>query len=215
MNCDELQQLAALEALGVLPPEASARLRERCAQDPEARAEWTRFLDAAGLLAVELPLRRPSPTLRERVLARIRSTPQKPADATPVGEATEVPTSSAATPAAGAAAEGIRFVMADAPWMPAPLPGSRMKVLSAGPDQPYAMLLVEIGAGVVYPEHDHLGAEEMFILSGDLQSEGRTLGPGDLLHAEPGTHHRPLRSVGGCTAIMVVSREALAEAMGA
>lgn len=68
---------------------------------------------------------------------------------------------------------------------------------------------------MVYAEHDHLGAEEMYVLTGDLQSEGRSLGPGDFVHAEAGTHHRPLRSIGGCTALMVVSRAALEAAMGA
>lgn len=71
------------------------------------------------------------------------------------------------------------------------------------------MLLVEIGPGVAYPEHDHEGAEEMYVLSGDLRTEGRSLGPGDFLHADAGSHHRELRSIGGCTALMVVPRRAV------
>lgn len=72
------------------------------------------------------------------------------------------------------------------------------------------MLMIELGPGAVYPEHDHLGAEELLVLTGDLQSEGRSLGPGDLIHAEGGTHHQELRSLGGCTAILVVPKESLA-----
>lgn len=212
MNCDEFQEWAASEALGALGPDEAARLRERLTHDASARAELTRFLEAAGSLATTLPRVRPSPAVRERVLARIRSVPR------PSGEAGRVPAGNGSGPTAGAAGlpevrAGFHFVLAEAPWQPSPLPGARMKVLSAGAGQDYAMLLVEIGAGVIYPEHDHFGAEEMFVLTGDLQTEGRSLGPGDFLHAESGTHHRPLRSVGGCTAIMVVAREALDQAM--
>ncbi len=202
MNCDELQQLTALQALGVLGEGDELRLRERLERDPAARAELARLLDASAALAGTLPRRDPPAAVRSRVLERIRQVPQLRAPA-------------AAGPAVPPLREGFQVIGHDAPWGPSPLPGSRMKVLSAGPRQEYAMLLVEIGAGVVYPEHDHLGAEEMYVLTGDLQYEGRSLGPGDFLHAEAATHHRPLRSIGGCTALMVVSRAALEAAMGA
>ena len=51
--------------------------------------------------------------------------------------------------------------------------------------------------------HDHSSSEELFILSGHLQTEGRLLGPGDFLHAEPGTHHHELVSPDGCVALII------------
>jgi anti-sigma factor ChrR (cupin superfamily) len=68
---------------------------------------------------------------------------------------------------------------------------------------------MEVGAGATYPAHDHAGYEELYVLSGDLETEGRLLGPGDFLHAEPGSHHNPLHSPHGCTALLVVPREAV------
>lgn len=198
LDCDTLQQLAALEALGALDGAEAEQLRPRLQRDTAARAEWARFRDTAAALAVArtLPLRRPSSAARARVLERIGRTPQ-------LGAPTRATEESPAPP-------GMRFVAHDAPWMPAPIAGGRFKLLSGGPQQAYVMLLIELGAGAVYPEHDHHGFEDMYVLSGDLQTEGRSLGPGDFLHAEPGSHHHELRSLHGCTAIMVVPREALA-----
>ena len=197
-NCDELEQLAAIEALGALDGPDRARLQDILAGSPAARDAYRRFLDAAAALTVQVTPKKPGPSVRAKILQRIGTTPQVSAS----GSQSPAPPPN---PAAG-----IQFIFADAPWMESPLPGSRLKVLSAGPNQDYVMLLVEIGAGVTYPEHDHMGAEEMYVLTGDLQSEGRSLGPGDFLHAEPGTHHQPLRSIHGCTALMVVPKAAFA-----
>jgi anti-sigma factor ChrR (cupin superfamily) len=197
-NCDELEQLAAIEALGALDGPDRARLQDILAGSPAARDAYRRFLDAAAALTVQVTPKKPGPSVRAKILQRIGTTPQVSAS----GSQSPAP---AINPAAG-----IQFIFADAPWMESPLPGSRLKVLSAGPNQDYVMLLVEIGAGVTYPEHDHMGAEEMYVLTGDLQSEGRSLGPGDFLHAEPGTHHQPLHSIHGCTALMVVPKAAFA-----
>lgn len=200
LSCDELEQLAAIEALGALDGKDRARLQEILAGSPAARDAYRRFLDAAAALTVQVVPKKPAPSVRARVLEKIRKTPQVP-----------IPAPQPAAPApAPSPADGIQFIFADAPWMESPVPGSRLKVLSAGPTQEYVMLLVEFGPGVTYPEHDHLGAEEMYVLTGDLQSEGRSLGPGDFLHAEPGTHHQPLHSIHGCTALMVVPKVAFA-----
>ena len=202
LNCEELQELTVLEALGALRGEDRARLQERLARDPAARRELGRFHDAlAGWAAATLPRKIPPAAVRERVLERIRTTAQaRPGAAAEGPQGPPVP-------------EGFQFVRADAPWLPAPLPGGRFKLLSAGPGQDHVTLLIELQPGAVYPEHDHAGVEEMYILTGDLQSEGRHLGPGDFLRAEPGTHHHELRTLGGCTALMVVPVTAL-EALG-
>jgi quercetin dioxygenase-like cupin family protein len=230
LNCDEVQQLTAIGALGALDGADLSKWRERLERDPDARAELTRFLDVAGALAGLVVPRRPSPSVRARVLERIRRTPQQgaaPGAAQSAGEdhATGVGNSQASAgsgaapgvaPAGWAAAvpEGFQFIRSDAPWLPAPLPGARYKVLSASPAQAHILLMIELAPGALYPEHDHLGTEDMYVLTGDLQSEGRSLGPGDFLHAEPGTHHHELRSIEGCTALMIVPREAVGGLVG-
>lgn len=226
LNCDELQQLTAIGALGALDGADLSKWRERLQHDPEARAELTRFLDVAGALAGAVAPRRPSTAVRARVLEQIRRTPQQgPAKSggaeSTVGagdpQAAAGPgAASGGAPAGWAAAvpEGFQFIRSDAPWLPAPLPGARYKVLSASPAQAHILLMIELAPGALYPEHDHSGTEDMYVLTGDLQSEGRSLGPGDFLHAEPGTHHHELRSIEGCTALMIVPREAVGGLVG-
>ncbi len=197
MNCDDLQQLAALRALGALTGDELVALNTRLAGDEPARAELARFLDVAAALAAAVPQRSAPAGLRARVLDRIRTTPQ----IRPGGEAPPK-------------AAPFHFVDHDAPWLPTPLPGVRLKVLSASPSAEYAMLLAELAPGTVYPEHEHEGVEETYVLTGDLTCQGRVLRPGDYFHAEPGTHHEPLTSREGCTAIFVVPRKAFLEFVG-
>ncbi|MBL9126784.1 MAG: cupin domain-containing protein [Verrucomicrobiales bacterium] len=205
LNCDTLQQLTALEAVGALDGADVTALRERLAADECAREELRRFVDVAGWLATSVPASRPGPSVRERVLARIAHHPQASRDGAP----STGPRPDPAPGEAGSDVSGFRFTARSSPWVNAPLPGVRYKLLSAGPHQQHAILEVELAAGAVYPEHEHVGVEDMYVLTGDLLTEGRTLGPGDSFHADPGTHHTGLRSVGGCTALLIVSQAAL------
>lgn len=212
-NCDELQQLTALEALGALDGADLARLRDRLESDPAAREELRRFLDVAAAMASTAPLRRPSRAVRSRVMERIA----KQGQAGRGGASSDAGVSPSSSPSRAREIgeplrEGFQFVGRDLAWMDAPLPGMRFKVLSAGPSQDYAMLEVELSAGAHYPEHEHLGAEDLYLLTGDLRTEGVLLGPGDLFHAEPGTNHEGLWTSGGCTALLIVSKAAF-EAM--
>ena len=196
MNCDELQQLTAIRALGALDGDEFARLEKRLVEDELARMELARFFDVAAALAQSaVPSRSAPPALRGKILDRIRQTPQLKPGQQP------------AAPAAKPPVPDFGFIRSDAPWMDTPLPGIRLKVLSLSEKQDYAMLLVELGAGSVYPEHDHSSTEDTYVLTGDLQTEGRSLGPGDSFHAEPGTHHQPLTSVNGCTALFIVPKQ--------
>ena len=197
MNCDELQQLTAIRALGALDGDDLARLETRLAEDESARTELARFFDvAAALPSVAVPQRTAPPALRGKILARIGQTPQlKP------GQPPETVDAKPALP-------DFSFMRSDAPWMDGPMPGIRLKVLSLSENQDYAMLLVDLAAGVVYPEHEHEGTEDTYVLTGDLQFDGRALGPGDSFHAELGSHHHAMTTVDGCTAIFIVPRKA-------
>lgn len=192
MNCDDLQQMTALKALGALTGDDLGALNARLAEDEGARRELARFLDVATELAAVVARRQPPVALRAKILEQIRRTPQLK----PEGSSVLPP---------------FHFVDRDAPWMPTPIPGVRLKVLSASPSAEYAMLLAELAPGTVYPEHEHEGVEETYVLTGDLTCQGRVLKPGDYFHAEPGTHHEPLTSQEGCTAIFVVPRKAFLE----
>lgn len=187
MKCTDLQELAAAHALGALPRDDAARAEALAAHDEDVRAELAAFHDTAAALAAGLPQDvKPSAALRARVLDRIAQTPQ----ANPANAPEPTP--------------GFTFRRhGDGEWRATPLPGVRIKRLSASPDLGHQTLLLELAPNATYPSHDHHGSEELFLLSGDLVTEGRTLGPGDYLHAEPGSHHGELFSPNGCVALII------------
>jgi anti-sigma factor ChrR (cupin superfamily) len=103
--------------------------------------------------------------------------------------------------------EGFSFSFANEGWQPYPLPGIRMKVLAVDRTRDCATLLIEAAAGARFPAHHHGGAEECYVISGDAYSLGRRLGPGDFIHADAGTDHDELYTVGGALVLLVVRPE--------
>lgn len=189
MNFTNLQELAVAYALGAIEPREAALLEQIAAGNPSVQAELGALLETAAALAASQSARvAPEPALRGRILDRIRSTPQ----ARP------------ASPDASLAATGFHFKSAGTEdWRKGPGRGLRYRVLSVSKDLGYWMLLLELTPGGVIPTHDHRGSEQVYLLSGDLRTQGRTLAPGDFLHSEPGTIHQELVSPSGCMAILV------------
>jgi anti-sigma factor ChrR (cupin superfamily) len=89
-------------------------------------------------------------------------------------------------------------------WVPHPVPGIRMKVLSVNRASGYATLLLDVSPGVRFPAHHHSAAEECYVLSGTLHTCGRRLGPGDFVHADAGTDHAELWTDEGCRVLLIV-----------
>ena len=102
--------------------------------------------------------------------------------------------------------ESFEFIFSDSSeWLPHPeIEGLSIKPLSLNKEKGYLMILMKAAAGCVYPPHHHSGAEECYVLEGDLFVEGKHLGPGDFHHAEGDSDHEPLRTKNGCTLLLVV-----------
>jgi len=105
------------------------------------------------------------------------------------------------------APQGFMFNMAAGfdKWMPHPVPGIRVRVLSM--NRGYATLFLDVAPGTRFPPHHHGGAEECYVVSGSLFTWGRRLGPGDFLHADPGTDHSEMWTEEGCQVLLVVPPE--------
>ncbi len=101
---------------------------------------------------------------------------------------------------------GFEFVLGKTDdWMQHPeIEGIKIKRLAYNEDKGYLMILMKAAAGTEYPAHHHNGAEECYVLEGDLFVEGKYLGPGDFHHAEGDSDHDPLRTRNGCTLLLVV-----------
>jgi anti-sigma factor ChrR (cupin superfamily) len=123
----------------------------------------------------------PRPELRQRILAEI----SEPA------------------PPAGFA---FRFERV-ADWLPHPVPGIRMKVLSLNRISGYATLLLDVAPGARFPAHHHSGPEECYVISGSLYTCDRRLQAGDFIHADADTDHGELWTDEGCRVLLVVPPE--------
>lgn len=101
---------------------------------------------------------------------------------------------------------GFNFIFTDSSdWINHPqINGIKVKTLAVNEDKGYLMILMKAAAGAEYPSHHHNGAEECYVIEGDLYVEGKYLGPGDFHHAEGGSDHEPLRTKNGCTLLLVV-----------
>ena len=188
MNCKRFEELAAGHALGVLGHEEAAQLQLLIGHDADARKEVATFIDAAAAIAAAaLPRVVPSEELRARILAKVATTPQvRP-------RLVQAPTT-----------EGYRFLLnTPAGWKDTGASGVRAKLLSRGPQPGYKVMLIALAPGAKLPDHDHVGTEELFMLSGHLQTEGQVMGPGDFLRADAGTHHHELVSPDGCVALLI------------
>lgn len=148
---DEVRELAALYALRVLPAEDAADFEAHLAEGCRTcEREVRAFSAAAGLLAVAAPAGAPPPSVRERLLGRL-------------------------------AEEGAWQIVraGEGTWEPGPVAGTSVKVLFRDPFERQITLLGRLGPGARYPGRPQVEHEEMFVLDGELEVRGQTLGAGD------------------------------------
>jgi len=92
-------------------------------------------------------------------------------------------------------------------WRELPFKGVRLKELSSAEEDGFTTMLLEMDAGSKFPSHTHHGAEHVYLLDGDLISDGRELSPGDFLRACADTDHGGLASRGGCHALIITAQQ--------
>ncbi|HWV98710.1 MAG TPA: cupin domain-containing protein [Candidatus Acidoferrum sp.] len=193
MITDQQQEQAALYVLGLLEPDEQRRFADQVRASAELRELLRSLQHTMERLVLALPATAPPPTLKAKVLNRIRA---QLTSSTPLPE--QLP--------AGAAG-GLHFLSGDdtSGWKPLPIPGAWIKLLSFQPDRGYAVLLGKLEPGVRYPAHTNAGPEDFYILTGDLHVSGRAMGPGDFHHADAGSAHEQNYSLAGCTLLAVLT----------
>jgi anti-sigma factor ChrR (cupin superfamily) len=192
MISEQQHEQASLYALGALPTLERAAFEIELRAEPELRQMVRDLQRTAVLLALASPRLLPPQELRQRILRRIETVEDRPNLVPPPQILTR-----------------FLFVGADDPagWKQLPVPGASIKLLSVNRERGYAVLLGRLAPGVRYPAHTHEGAEDLFILTGDLHIGDRRLGPGDFHHSEAGTTHPDNHSVEGCTLLAVLSTD--------
>jgi len=137
-----------------------------------------------ALLNNSVRLKTPSSGLKDKIMARVKASPRK-------DEKQDF---------------DFKFADSNGEWFDHPvLSVIKVKVLAISRERNYVMLMLKVPAENEYPEHHHSAPEECYIIEGDLQAEGRVLGPGDFHHAEPDTDHGKLYTRTGVTLILVAN----------
>ena len=84
-------------------------------------------------------------------------------------------------------------------------PGLRIKTLHKMPRFGRRTILLDVAPGAIYPEHDHVEDEEIFVVAGDLRIGDLQLSAGDF-HASPaGSHHERATTQTGCQCLITMA----------
>jgi len=200
----QFDQLAALHALGVLERDETRALAALLAHDTDAQKAAHAFGAVTEALAQSLPRREPRAELKARILAAAEKSKAR----TELGDAMArmLPP----------AQNGLAFVRqaGESGWVPLPIPGAYVKLLSFDSASDYAVVLGKLNAGAHYPAHPHVHPEDIFMLSGDLHVGDQVLRAGDFHHAEAASRHPVNWSEQGCVLLCVLSKEDLMNQLG-
>ena len=192
MISERQQEEASLYVLGALTATERESFEAALRGEPALRELVASLERITSLLARAVPPVAPPAGLRDRILRQI--------------EANEIQPSSAPRPMLGVPSAFFFVAAADAAgWKQLPLPGASIKLLSADRERGFAVLLGRLEPGVRYPAHPHETAEDIFLLSGDLNIAGRHLRSGDFHHCDAGTSHPVNYSEEGCTLLAVLA----------
>lgn len=175
-----VRERAALYLAGALPEAERSRfeahLRDGCG---DCAAEVASLSEALPALA-EAVAEAPPAGLRQRVLERVAA--KRALGESPVLEL-----------------DGQRFVRSQGlAWSSSNSSGIEVKTLLVDAANQRITRMIRMVAGAVIRPHRHVGAEESYILEGELLVDGVLMQSGDYCRAEAGTEHHVVRSIGGC-----------------
>lgn len=77
-------------------------------------------------------------------------------------------------------------------WVAVGESSSRVVRVALDPEEELEFFLVRTPAGGTFPQHRHLGGEDLLVLSGSLRDDFGTLRAGDLGHYPSGSSHAPV-----------------------
>ncbi|BCX50213.1 anti-ecf sigma factor, chrr [Haloferula helveola] len=184
---EELAELAHLYASEGLEGERLQAFEAwRSAASDEELAQFAAMLDTCAILAeAHAPVADLPPELEQRVLGSILPTAEEPT-----------------------LEEDHFYLRSDeGDWVSLPVPGVRLKELSARDEDGVTVFLLEMEANTRLPAHSHHGVEMAFMLEGDLRIGDVVLTAGDFTRAPAGSDHHQLSSRGGCRALLITASE--------
>lgn len=190
---DDARGWAALHAIGALSPEDAAAFERHLAICTPCRLERESLARTAESMLDAVPSTPVPVSLRGRLLERVRATRGPAAQPWQSWR-----------PQAGAedfvllrgAAEG---------WEPTSVDGVEVRKLFVDEAADRVTMLVRMAPGTAYPSHRHAGAEECYVLEGDLNVGDDVLHAGDYQRADVGSRHGIQSTKNGCLLFIVSS----------
>jgi anti-sigma factor ChrR (cupin superfamily) len=171
---EDVEALVLADAAGALDPDEQHDLRGRVAAlPPDVRREIAKLYDTTMMLAYQPADMRPSPGVRDRLLAAL------------------------AEPAQYTVAAG------DGQWNESGLPGIRVKILAVDRQRGLVTMLLCGDPGARYPAHRHSTPEECYVIRGSVEIGGRILRAGDFHHADGDSDHGEIRTLEGAEVLLV------------
>jgi anti-sigma factor ChrR (cupin superfamily) len=190
------EELAALYAAGVLPPDEASAVESRLdAGDLRLAGEIASYDAVLLALAEGSEPAVPSPMTRERLLEQVATT--KPGDGQGWGSRSELGS-------AGFVLRRGEFRK----WVDLGIPGIQECLLYHDSHRHIETKLVRVAPGITIPAHPHPGVEECYLLQGDLHTYGKDLLAGDYMVAPPGSLHPDSHTKNGCLILVTVIGQA-------
>ena len=190
---DEMQEKAALYALGALSQHEARAFEEHVAEGCDfCHSELEAFEQVANAIALDAGEQEPPPEVRDRLIAAINDSGN----------------GDTAKPARSKRREQ-KFVSIranDGKWIEAQ-EGIFFKSLYIDKETRMATSLVKMMPGKSLTAHVHEGVEQFFILEGDCNVCGEVLRPGDYHRAPAGTIHETTYTVNGTMFLLVAPLE--------
>jgi predicted ChrR family anti-sigma factor len=197
---DEARDRAALYALTSLTAAEAITYEAHLAICEVCRREVAQLREATLGLALLAPEATPPQNMREEVLARFRSERGKNESA-PAARSAQVwrqwQTSQGSDMFNAPASEGR--------WEQTGVAGVEVRRLFVDRTSDRVTMLVRMAAGSSYPGHRHGGAEECYVLQGDLRVGDLHMRAGDYQRAKGGSRHPVQTTEGGCLLLITSS----------
>ena len=189
----DLEELAALYAAGVLPPDEAAAVESRLDEgDLRLAGEIASYGAVLAAIAEGSEPTVPGPETRERLLEQIaRMAPgrERARGDDRIDEASAV----------------IIFRRGQSrEWVDLDIPGIQECLLYRDPGRNIETKLIRVAPGFPIPGHPHPGVEECFLLEGDLHTYGKVLTAGDYMVAPPDSVHPESYTEKGCLLLVTV-----------
>lgn len=165
---------------------------------PTCAERWRELAGAAASLSLAPAEAAPRPDLRARIFGSLEHLNRFSRFAPIVAELVDVPL---------VRARRALFALSRVhEWAEGPWPGMRVHPAPLGSGRAGMAIFTCFAPDASLPRHRHLGPEVVTVFEGAFEdSDGRVVGPGDVLRKEPGSSHAIVRMLGGipCLALIV------------